>query len=88
MPDPDPGTNTNTAATSGLATQEQIHAVTVKPIPFSRQHCDAWFQIMESQFELANVTTSSTKFFHTLSALTPEVVALLPDTILTSRDYD
>lgn len=47
----------------------------------------AWFTVMEAQFHLANVTVSSTKFYHSLAALPPEVVGQLPATTLASQDY-
>jgi len=61
--------------------------VSVKPPPFMAANTTAWFTVMEAQFYLANITASSTKFFHTLASLPPEVVGLLPASTLASQDY-
>ena len=42
---------------------------------------------MEAQFHLARVTLPTTRFFHALAALPPEVVGQLPSSTLTSQDY-
>ena len=61
--------------------------VSVKPPTFMAANPTAWFVVMEAQFHLAHVTLPSTRFYHALAALPPEVVGQLPTTILTSQDY-
>lgn len=43
---------------------------------------------MEAQFHLAHITVTTTKFYHALAALPPEVVGQLPASTLSSQDYD
>lgn len=61
--------------------------VSVKPPPFMAVNPTAWFTVMEAQFHLANITITSTKFYHSLAALPPEVVGQLPASTLASQDY-
>ena len=48
----------------------------------------AWFVVMEAQFHLAGITITSTRFYHALAALPPEVVSQLSSDTLTAQDYD
>lgn len=54
--------------------QESGNRGMVRPAPFYRKAPDVWFRQLESQFVLARVTCSTTKFHHALAAL-PEDVA-------------
>ena len=65
-----------------------IDHVQMKAPTFMDDAVDAWFSILEAQFEICRVTTSSTKFFNTLSHLPPNVVKRLSKTILNSKNYD
>ena len=69
-------------------TVPSLSSVQVKPPPFLPTNPAAWFVIMEAQFHLANITASKTQFYHSLSALPPEVVSQLSSSELTSQDYD
>jgi len=52
-----------------------IAHVSVKPPAFYRQSPSTWFKQIESQFVLAKITKSETKFHHVLAAL-PEDIAM------------
>ena len=54
---------------------ESSEAVSVKPAAFYKQSPNVWFKKMESQFALANITKSETKYHHILASL-PEDVAM------------
>ena len=68
--------------------ESQAASVTIKPIVFNPAEALAWFKIMEAQFALSNITVSSTRFHHALSALPGSVVMCLDDDIIEARDYD
>lgn len=62
--------------------------ISIKPSSFDATSPNAWFSILEAQFNIASVTVSSTKFYHALSHLPTRTVSSLDDDILTSADYD
>lgn len=63
-----------------------VDHVSVKAPAFYTKSPEAWFRRMESQFVLANITNSKTKYHHIMSAL-PEDIAM---NIITDdgEDYD
>ena len=63
-------------------------AVSVKAPPFIPSNPATWFVILEAQFNIAGIVTSSTKFYHALANLPVETVTNLDDTILQASDYD
>lgn len=65
---------------------QPISHVTVKAPIFYKRAPNMWFRQMESQFILARITKSETKFHHVLSAL-PEDIAINID-IDTCSDYE
>lgn len=62
--------------------------VSIKPSKFDETSPQAWFAILEAQFNIASITTSSTKFYHALSHLPVKTVSSLDVKIITSADYD
>lgn len=86
MPNQDEGS----LLTSG-ASQDSVSSVTagvaVKPPPFDETSVTRWFTIIESQFVLAKITVSSTKFHHILSNLPLRVINQLSDEVINSSDY-
>jgi len=72
--------------TEGSAPEVTLAHVSVKAPPFYRQSPSMWFRQLESQFAIAHVTKSETKFHHVLSAL-PEDVAINLE-LDESADYD
>lgn len=61
--------------------------VRVKPPAFDEGSASRWFQILESQFIIAKITTSTTKFHHALSNLPLNVMNQLDDALINSADY-
>jgi len=64
---------------------EIVSHVAVKPAPFYVKNPDMWFKRLESQFVLANVTNTVTKFHHVMAAL-PEDIGSNIET--TSETYE
>ena len=64
------------------------HQVSIKAPDFMETSVDGWFTIIESQFHLRGVVSSTTKFYHTISALPAEIVSRLPTSVINSRSYD
>ena len=64
-----------------------LHA-SVKAPAFMDTCVTGWFSIMESQFHLAHVKTSETKFHHILAALPPTIIVRIPTAVLNSKDYE
>lgn len=63
-------------------------AVAVKPPPFDETSVTRWFNIVESQFLLANTTISSTKFHHILANLPVKVLNQLTDSVVNSARFE
>lgn len=61
--------------------------VSIKPPPFMESSVEGWFTIMEAQFHLQHISAESTKFYHVLSALPPNVVGQLTVDTLTSKSF-
>lgn len=65
----------------------EAHHLAIKPPIFSATSSVGWFNILEAQFVLKNITVSNTKFYHALSALPADVVSQLPDALIQAKDY-
>lgn len=63
-------------------------AVTVKPPAFDETAVVRWFNNIESQFLLANITVPSTKFHHVLSNLPVKVLNQISEDIIKSTCYE
>lgn len=61
--------------------------VSIKAPAFMETCVSGWFQIMEAQFHLANISKDDTKYFHVLASLPPDTVSRLPQYILTTHNY-
>jgi hypothetical protein len=73
-----------TATTSNeIPNSEYVARVSIKPPEFYRRNPTVWFKQIESQFALANLTRSQTKFHHVMGALPEDVACYLPDDITT-----
>ena len=48
---------------------------------------DGWFAKCEAQFELRNISNETTRFYHVLSNLPPDLISNLPTTMITSKSY-
>jgi len=64
--------------TGSSETRSEISHVSVKILPFYSKNPSVWFRQMESQFHLAKVVSSETKYHHILSALPEDIAANLP----------
>ena len=62
--------------------------VSVKIPPFDSTNLKMWIRILESQFKLGAITTSSTKFHHLLSNIPMSLISKIPDKILDDENYD
>lgn len=71
-----------------MAQNESANAAIIHMPSFMETAATGWFAIIEAQFKLRSITTSSTKFYHVLSSLPPELVARLPAPILTEAKYE
>ena len=72
-----------------VAANEQValSRVSVKLPEFDESSSQGWFDIVEAQFVLANITAERTKFFHALSGLPAQLVTRLPQAIKTQYNY-
>lgn len=62
--------------------QPEVNRVGIRVPPFYPQKPALWFAQLESQFILANITSESTKFHHTMSNLDPSYAAEVEDIIV------
>ena len=62
--------------------------ISIKPSKFDETAPQAWFAILEAQFNIASMKTSSTKFYHALSHLPVKTVSFLDEKIITAADYN
>ena len=76
------------ASTSETSDVSRTNVVSVKMPQFISGSADAWFDIAEAQFHLSNITKSSTKYYHILSNLPPDVITRIDPEIRTNHDYD
>ena len=49
--------------------------ISIKMPPFSETYANGWFDIIDAQFAIKGIKTSSTKFIHAVASLTPDMVA-------------
>lgn len=76
----------STSSSSPLPTPSFVNHIAVKPPPFYHKCPAVWFRQMESQFELAKITLSSTKYHHVLSHLPEDIASNL--TLSDDSDYE
>lgn len=84
MLDNEPSNNGGTEINNNGETdqrQHSVHAISVKPPPFYLNNPEVWFKTMESQFQLAKISSPDTRFHHVLAALPENIAAQLPDDI-------
>ena len=60
----------------------------VKPPLFEEGSVRRWFKILKSQFSLANISTSRTKFNHVLANIPMSVLNKVSESAISSNDYD
>ena len=82
-----PETANDNARASSSGAHRCVEHVTIHTPPFMDNAVDGWIAIIEAQFELKNITQSSTKFFNTLPHLPPAIISKIPKDILVSKDY-
>lgn len=58
---------------------DSVNRVGIKYAPFWRANPSTWFSQLESQFVLAGVTSSITRYHHLVAALQPEELAIVGD---------
>ena len=68
--------------------ETEVNAVSIRIPPFMESAIRGWFSIVEAQFSLRNINVSSTKYFHVLSALPPEIVTKISASVLNEQSYD
>ena len=66
---------------------DSAQAVSIKAPPFMENAVPSWFVIIEAQFKVRRISEESTKFYHALSALPPNVVASLPLDSINNEKY-
>lgn len=64
-----------------------VNRVSIKPPVFMDNAVEGWFIVMEAQFNLQNIMSESTRFYHVLSALPPNVVSQLSPSSLQSQNF-
>ena len=68
--------------------ETEVNAVSIRMPPFMESAIRGWFSIIEANFALRNINVSSTKYFHVLSALPPEIVTNISASVLNEQSYD
>ena len=66
----------------------QVNHVAVKPPLFDEGSVSRWFSILESQFAIARITQSQTKFHHVLSNIPMTILNQIPEVVITGQSYD
>ena len=62
--------------------------VSIKAPEFSENSASGWFVILEAQFETSRIKVSSTQFFHAVAHLPPSLVSRMPQSVISSKDYE
>ena len=70
--------HTSNGGSGDRTNNAQVGRITIKPPTFYRSNPQVWFRQLESQFALANITSSQTKFHHVMGALPEDVAINLP----------
>lgn len=65
-----------------------IQHISPKFPQFFEESPDMWFEVIEAQFELCNISSQRTKFMHTLCNLPSEHVTRLAPDVLSSKNFD
>ena len=65
-----------------------INQVNIRAPEFMESAVASWFEILDAQFHLRNITTQTTKFYHIVASLPANVVQRLPPAVLRSQNYD
>lgn len=86
--DPPQGTSNSGASKEVSNSPAILHHVTPKLPAFPPNNAAVWFEIAEAQFALCRITDSTTKFYHALAALPPDVVAAVPKSIRNAAKYE
>lgn len=71
-----------------MANPPPVNAVQLKLPPFYRKDTEVWFNLIETQFALHNITTEPTKFNHLCSVLDAEVASRVRTKILNPPEND
>ena len=58
--------HTSNGGSGDRTNNAQVGRITIKPPTFYRSHPQVWFRQLESQFALANITSSQTKVHHVM----------------------
>lgn len=66
---------------------QELNGVSIKAPPFMENHMEGWFTIMEAQFHLQKISVESTKYFHVIAALPPNIVCKISTATLDSQLY-
>lgn len=70
---PTDNTSVNQPSTS-TGQQQQVDRVSIKPPPFWKADPKIWFIQLEAQFDIAHITSDTTKYNYVLSAIDTEVL--------------
>ena len=60
-----------------------MERISIKPRTFYRNNPQVWFRQLESQFALANITSSQTRLHHVMGALPEDVAIYFPTDVNT-----
>lgn len=67
---------------------QEVNAVAVSIPAYMATSVPNWFKLAEVNFELSNISQSSTKFLHVFRLLPMDVLEKIPHNVFLSRDYD
>ena len=81
----DPSTSAEVSENNEVDT---ANSVSIKMPEFSESYASSWFEIIEAQFEVKGIKVSSTKFYHALSVMTPDLVSKLSREVMMSKSYE
>ena len=82
------GEGDETKSETTAVPQETAAHVAVKPPAFDENSVARWFKILESMFITSKISTTQTKFHHTLSNLPVNVANKLTDAVIDSANYE
>lgn len=69
------------------AHSDLAQSVSIKAPPFLESSVPSWFLILEAQFKIKKVTDDTTKFYHAISSLPPEVVSRLNNDCIQKESF-
>ena len=73
--------------THNIDDHAEVRRISIKPPPFYYGNVPVWFQQLESQFVLANISNDVTKFHHAWAVFPEDIAVSIPQNLAEKQSY-